>query len=621
MARRTLVAIGALGALVAPAVTVGALAQQSASVDRPSLVQQVQRLQARGLLASGTPARTVQAAWHAAGRAQPGPTVTGSAAIQTSALSALNSLLLAAGDMNGDGVGEVLDARYHPAGEDSERLVLFCRSGASGAVLWKKVVAARSGHVYLPLPQLLGAKGLPGVVINDVGSSTSGKTVTVSVRLVALDESGVKFWSHKESGTIDSSTNAEQHVPIPAGLDTFQSDAQDVLIGRYDSPGGEDAAVTMQPIRVRGRDGTVAALGAAVTSTAGSPSLADVPDLSGDGLADTVVVVPGSGDGTGVFARRGIDGSQIWTNTSLTVNPGAIATPVGDVHASASGSPDVDDVAVSTGSPTGGGLGLPLPFPDPTAPGEHGQVALLDGASGTSVWAKDGDSAYPVLQAGKPLKPATGVVMTDTESDDTTTTATTTLTTYDDAGEQVYASTYKASTTTSADGDTMAIGIVGEVGDFDADGSTDGLALVLVTSGENSDLTETLFLGKDGSALKTGAAEPLGGSTTGDGDNLVVVKTHHGIIVSMRRGSDNTVLWRNKVVHSRGVRAAAAFGMPMHDTSTCADVLVVGDGPKHAAAGLLTAKGKLEWVVRYKPGSKDPGTVFRPDTAPNIPHC
>ena len=66
MARRTLVTIGALGALAAPAVTAGALAQQSTSVPQPSLVQQVHALQARALLAAGVPAQTVRAAWHAA---------------------------------------------------------------------------------------------------------------------------------------------------------------------------------------------------------------------------------------------------------------------------------------------------------------------------------------------------------------------------------------------------------------------------------------------------------------------------------------------------------------------------------------------------------------------------
>ena len=620
MPRRSLIAAGTLVALTASALTVSAQAGSSPAASRAPSLTAIQDMQARALVAAGMSPAVVTAAWRAAGRAAPTPTASVSSSAAIDAFGT-GSLLLPAGDMNGDGIDEVLDTRYHAEGSRGERLVLFCRNGATGAVRWRKVLGPDPDHVYLPGAQLLGPKALPGVVIADIGGASAGQSTTVSLRLLALDDTGVKFWSHSESGTIDASTGAENHLPFPIGVDTFQTKAEDWLIARMDSPGGDNAPVTLTPVRVRGTDGTVAHVGAAVASPDGSPGIADVPDLSGDGLADVVLVVPGSGDGTGVFARHGVDGTPIWTNTSLTLNPGASATPVGDVHASPDGSPVVDDVAINTGTPSGGGLGLPLPLPDPTAPGDHGQVALLDGASGTQVWANDGDYAYPVLQAGKPLKPAVGVVTTDITSDDTTTTATATLVTYDDAGKQIYSTSWKASTKTDSSGDNSALALVLPIGDFDADGSTDGFVLVDVTSGDNIASFQTLFHGADGTPVKSGRTDPLGGSTTGHGDDLVLVRTHHGLIVSVHKGADNSELFRTKLHHTRGVQVGTALGVPLHDTSSCADVLVAGDGSHHSAVGLLTAKGKVQWVVRFDPRTKDPGTVFRPDTAPGIPAC
>lgn len=601
MPRRSVLAAGTLLSLAASALTVSAHAGPASSARTGSRsLAAIQHMQARTLAAAGFTSTDVASMAFGTG-----------------------SLLLPAGDMNGDGVDEVLDVRYHAEGSRGERMVLFCRNGATGAARWRKVLGPEPDHVYLPGGQLLGPKGLPGVVIADIGGATAGRTTTVSLRLLALDDTGVKFWSHRESGTIDASTGAEKGLPFPIGVDTFQNKAEDWLISRLDSPGGDDAPVTLTPMRVRGSDGTIDHVGAKVTSTSGSPGISAVPDLSGDDLADVVLVVPGSGDGTGVFARHGADGTPIWTNTSLTLNPGASATPVGDVHASPDGSPDVDDVAVNTGTPSGGGLGLPLPLPDPTAPGDHGQVALLDGASGSPVWADpiDGDYAYPVFQAGKPLKPAVGVVTTDITSDDTTTTTTTTLATYDETAKQIYTTSWKAQTKTDASGDNAGLAIVLPISDFDGDESMDGFVLVDVTSGDNIASFQTLFHGADGSRVKSGHADPLGGSTTGHGDDLVVVKAHHGLTVSVHKGADNTELFSTALRHTRGVHVGTALGAPLHDTSNCADVLVAGDGARHAAVALLTARGKVQWIVRFDPRTKDAGKVFRPATAPRIPIC
>jgi hypothetical protein len=246
---------------------------------------------------------------------------------------------------------------------------------------------------------------------------------------------------------------------------------------------------------------------------------------------------------------------------------------------------------------------------------------LLDGASGSTVWSETGDYAYAVLQAGNPLKPAVGVVTTDVSSDSTNTTATTTLATFDDSDKQIYSVSWKATAKTSSSGDSSALALVVSEGDFQPDGSADGFALVDVTSGDNTGSFQTLFNGADGTSIKSGHADPLGGSTTGTGEDLAAVKVSRGLYVSVYKGSDRSLLFRTKVAHTRGMQDGAAFGAPLHEASTCADVLVVGEGKKQSVAGVLTAKGKLEWLTRFVSGDKNPGTTYHPTTAPRIPIC
>jgi hypothetical protein len=621
MSLRTFIAAGTLTALAASALTVGANAQTTAATAASlTALASVQAQQARALIAAGMSETAVRAAWLAAGRSDPEQSGS-SSGTSASTASTTQSALLPVNDMNHDGIQEVLDVRYRSVGADVGRVVIFCRNGATGAVRWRKVIAAQPGHAYLPFPQLVGPKGLPGVVLMDAGSTQANKTLTFSLRLVTWDASGAKFWSHHESGTLDLSTNAERSVPVLGRLDTFQTKAQDWLVTRYSSPGGDNAPVSAHVVRIQGTDGTVTPVGGTVTSPTGVPDVVGVPDLSGDSLPDVVIVVPGTGDGTGVFARRGVDGSEIWTSTSLVLNPIPTAISVGDVHASAAGAPKVGDIAVSTGTPAPGGLGLPLPIPDPTAPSDHGVVALLDGATGSTVWTQDGDAAFPVRRAGEPLKPAVGVLTTDTTSDSSTTTATTALVAYDDNGNQIYAKSWHASTKSDANSDATTVDDVEQVGDFDGDGATDGFVMIAVSSGDNNGAFITLFHGADGSTVKSGHTQPLGGSTTGHGDGLVGFKTRHGLTVTVHNGPDFAVLFSRKVPHSRGINDGGAFGEPMHDMSRCADVLVAGQGPKRSIAAILTAHGAMEWVLTFTPGGKGPGTVFRPSTAPHIPTC
>jgi hypothetical protein len=616
MARR-FAAGAALVFLAAVVPGVGAAAVPAGSAGRMPDAAAIEQLQDRALASLDVPAAVMNAATLAAGRMAPSSTGTARAGAVS-----LDSGLMPAGDFTRDGVRDVLDVRYQSVGSAAERLAIFARNGANGKPLWHKTVPGATGHLVLPLPERVGS-GAPGVVLADVGLTTKSRVLTASLRLTALGRHGNTVWSHFESGTLDGTTNADHHLPLLVDASPLASTVTpDLLIARLDAPGGQDSTVTLTPVRVRGSNGSVVSLGGPVTSPVGAPSLVDVPDLSGDGFADIVLVVPGTGDGTGVYARHGLDGTPVWTSTSLTLNVGATATSVADVHASASGVPAADDIAVSSGAPSGGGLGLPIPVPDPTAPPAHGTVSLLDGATGSTVWTNTGDSAYAVHLAGSPLVPATGVVQTDVSSDSTTTTATVTLTTYDDTGKAIYAATYTAKTPTSSDDTSGALALVAPVGDFEPDGSIDGVVLVVVSSGSNSGGTLDYFRGVDGSTVDTGAAQPLGASTTGSGDDLFITtaKPRTGIVATVLQATDNNVLFSRSIPKSTGLSTADAFGAALH-RSRCADVLVTGQGRDKAASAVLSGVGGLDWVVRFDPGSTSPGTVYRPGAVAKQPAC
>jgi hypothetical protein len=294
---------------------------------------------------------------------------------------------------------------------------------------------------------------------------------------------------------------------------------------------------------------------------------------------------------------------------------------VGEVHDSAAGVAPAPDIAVSSGPPTGG-LGLPLPLPDPTAPPAHGTVSLLDGATGSTVWSKTGDSAYAVQRAGSPLVPATGVWQTDVTSNGTTTTATVTMTMYDDSGNAVDTNVYKAATKASSSGADTALVDIEPVGDFEPDGSIDGVVLIVVSSGDSSAVRLEYFRGVDGSQLRAGPALPLGGATTGAGEDLVVAKAkpRHGITVTVERSADRSVLFSRAIVKTTGVAVADALGATLHK-NTCADVLVSGQGEDHSAGAVLSGVGGVDWVVRFVPGSTRPGTVYHPSAVPRQPVC
>lgn len=527
-----------------------------------------------------------------------------------------------AGDFDRNGINEVIDTRYARGSNGASTAVIFVRDGSGGKVLWSRRVAVAKNHFLWPIPMRTGTGGAPGVVLLDAGFTPSSdqKSITVSLALTGLSRLGNTFWSHRESGTLQTTDGFQmQHVPQFMGTPRASGTAEDVLIARVDaSRKDEGTSGSLTTVKVTGARGAVVTLGPSASSTTGIPSVAAVPDVSGDRLDDIVLAIPGGG----AQARTGTDGKTVWENTAVTLYDGAAAMPAGEVHPSATGKPAVADVAVGTGPPPPSlldDIGLPLPGSGQAGP--HGEVALLDGADGSTVWSRTGDFAYPVLRAGAALVPALGVQTSDVDSGGDNVIETLTVTAYDAAGTELYQHGFSASVPKSDDEKAFSFGfgVAVPIGDLEPDGSADGMALLFAVSGRNSTFKEVLFHGVDGSPLKEPSGDPLGASTTGSGDDLVDVTTRTGITVTVRRGRDNRTLFTRVLPGTAGAASAYAYGAQLRP-GKCADVIVSGRNTRQVFNAVLASNGQIRWQLNYPLNDLRAGTPGKPRVAPR-PRC
>jgi hypothetical protein len=263
-----------------------------------------------------------------------------------------------------------------------------------------------------------------------------------------------------------------------------------------------------------------------------------------------------------------------------------------------------------------------FPFDLRPLPAAHGTVSLVSGADGTTVWSKSGDAAYSVERAGPALSPALGVTSTEITSDSEQTTTTLTITTYDVTGTSIYTSNRSASTTTSSDEGASGYGVahVFESGHLGGTTAVDGLAFIIVGSGRNLDYRRLLLNGRTGDDLADPNGTPLGGSTTGHGDDLVRVSVKGAVTVDVRRGSDDVRRWARVLPGSSGYAGASTYATVLQP-GRCADVLVAAAGSDgRRLSAVLASNGQLRWLLTHQDTDLRPGTVKRASTAPH-PRC
>jgi hypothetical protein len=512
--------------------------------------------------------------------------------------SLVMSFLQPAADLNGDGSRDVLDVRYGKGKDGRPVAVTIARGGTSGQVLWHRTDVMADGHFIVPAGMSVGSPARPGVLMIDFGFSQDGEaTLEVSHRITALTgRTGARLWQHLDKGTLgfqDRFTGSR--VPSIAGFLQAAAGAQDVLLSFSDfddSGDGTDRSGTVTAYRLSGASGKATLSGSAVTSQDSIPYVQGFSDLSGDGRDDYLVLVGGTG--SYVQARRGISGAPVWRSTALRLYPGAYVVPAGRLTGTS-----LEDVAVSTGRPpsTLPSIGTPVGVVDDPTTAAHGSVGLLRGDTGALVLQQVGDEPVRVVRAGSSRVPAIGVATADTSTTVDGTTETLHLRAYDLAGTELYDQTYSVQAPADSE-EGGGIGLAGAYafGDLGADGAQDGVGYLVAINGRNIRQKVFLFDGASGTALP-GDHDPLWGSLTGRGDDLVDVSVGSAVTVTALRGRDQRKLFSARLAPGAGMQRADGYAERIR--GRCADVLVTASGKSAAYAAVLTATGKVRWSVQH----------------------
>jgi hypothetical protein len=316
-------------------------------------------------------------------------------------------------DLDGDGIAEVAEVTwaYLISVSDSQtdinefvveevQTFIRIRRGTDGELVWKK----RYDDFVVPVPSQIGAPARQGVLavgglLSFFGGSAGERYFTIE----ALDgKLGRLQWSREYRGVGGSDgigTSLATNSPVSISL--FQGlpgTATDVLVGLGDYVTTPlTSTVAVRTVVVDGKDGGEVLHTNLDVGVDWIPHPMATSDLDGDGLHDYVVannpgVDPGGPQeppsfGGVLHARRGDDGSEIWTTGGLTFALYAGATSLPNVVGNGT-----RDLGIVTSHPKDVNL-LPAPLPAlPISFVDHVPVVmLLDGSNGYVRWTKPGE--------------------------------------------------------------------------------------------------------------------------------------------------------------------------------------------------------------------------------------
>ena len=519
------------------------------------------------------------------------------------------------GDLNGHGA-DVVEERMGDSG-GSTTLDLFVRDGATGALLWTYSKTTRDGLSFAR-PGIV--HGRPGLLLQTFTFSGDGFATT----LTGLDARGKRAWTRTVRASLPPVTE-DPGVGDSGSLDFV---AQYVYTDEALRTGALEEVVVTESYSTRSSNGVQSAqsgtlrLQAISTATGalrelpGSGSSKDgavtgdvVDDLNGNGYADLVTVDGGSAH---TATARTAAGSVLWQRTDVPTHGGGYLAQVGRLTGAAA-----QDLVLVTSPDPGALASSGLPVSDPSAT-EHGQVLLLRGATGTTVWSRAGDAAYPLLRAGSP---AVGILSITITRGAASSTVSATLETVDVAASSRWSRTVTAQADDDpnspfpADVGAFALPLV----DTDADGGKEGL-LFVYASGKQQVFSARLLRSRDGADLRDQVGGFLGEGLTRHGtDRISVGAATAGLTVTVRSGIDGRVLAKTLVPGSKGVRRGSGTAL-RRGAAPCADVLVAGDGAGRTVVAVLASNGAPRWSVARATSVRGAGAVTRPKVAP-APRC
>ncbi|MCU1603093.1 MAG: hypothetical protein JWO22_3802 [Frankiales bacterium] len=517
-----------------------------------------------------------------------------------------------AGDLNADGRPDVIESLEVPRTKTTSTWVVHARDARSGRILWTHTAVHDQYHGGVAVATVLGSRPAPGVLLLTYGAvphGSVGLTLDVSDDVLAVDGHHRRLWTHHDAGTADLGFTSSRYRHAPLGLEIakLRHGAEDVLVTSYD--GNSDRGVTGSLVRVGGASGRVDAPVPPISSTSGSllgtvedavlgstdarlPYLGTVPDQNGDRLADLYTARVGSTHVISVYG--GVHGAPVWSSQLLPLHgfldiadAGVVTQPETRVH----------DLALSSGLPGGLGLHVTLGL----LPTVDGTVILAGAGTGSLVWVRPGQQAYPVGTVGG--KPVLGTgTSTATQSTDGYT-VDEELDVYDDLG--VLQSRRHYTFTVHDDGCPIGTSyLLTGLGDLDGDRAMEVQVDFIAFVDDDKDPVReqlTTVRGRDGAELDHARAYSLGGSVDGRGiDRATYTAGKRSLGIKVVHGDTLKPMWSAGLALSSDLWGVDFYAMDSSPTG-CSDVALLGYGKTSRSTALLASNGKAWWRVVYAP--------------------
>jgi hypothetical protein len=520
-----------------------------------------------------------------------GPDVAGARSLPSMDRAPIG-MLVSAGDLNRDGHVDVLDLRQDYS---SSTLGVTARDGRTGKALWSRTVTIPSDGQQSVLPERVGAKGKPGVLVIDSnlvsGPTTGTETETLSVEALS-GPTGKRLWAHSFVGTYGTGPVSTAVPSFGAALHDVRGPAMDLLVSLETTlPAAAGDQTT--PVIVSGVDGSRHRPGAAFTSTDGFPSFYAIPDVTGDGLADLLVLDPGS---PGVIeAEHGHSGAVFWKRSQ------AVDVLTGMMAIGSYSHRSISDLAIVQ-------YGIFGPA----------EITILSGSNGHRLWSRDADDFYLVDKAGKHLKPALGLFTSSATGTSTSSSQALAYKAVSVAGKVVYNKTESVSIAALPGEIDGGSGSAFEsVGDVQPDGALDQyLSLDVSSTSATKTVTKNLsgiVNGRTGAFRRTvvGVVAADGSLHAGRGTDLLAEDVMKGSLrLRAWRGASGKRYYSRMVAGQHHLLNAAVSGLRVTG-QPCSDIALatIGASATNNSVAMLSARGTVLWSVRFSAAQPTGGTL------------
>lgn len=510
--------------------------------------------------------------------------------------------LLPAGDLDGDGSGDVADFRAHETYDDatgaySVTARVEARRGRDGRLLWSRVLPGEYPYAVFTA---VGAKGRPGMIAFGfegvqqdamvAGTAVGATTAT------AYDGAGSTVW------TFSSETVSAASAVHGSGVGTYVDDMGDLVPG-----GGTDllldtqagAAVTdpagladefhgtLQVRVLDGATGVVRDLGMPYETDESLTWPGVIPDVTGDRRADVGVVVEQVGQAT-LHVLASSDGSSQYSMGAIQPGDRYRVYGLGDVNGDGVG----DHVASS------------LSYLD-----EASEITVVDGKGGTALWSKEGWGAASLGNIDR--RRGDEVVVTTMLDGDAGVGFSAAA--YDASGRTVW-SVKRVAVTSDIENGYMTRVSTSDVGDVHGDGVLDlGYTVVVTPFGAAPRRDEGIVNGRTGRVMRDPVADMYNDSIAFDGrgtDSYTRVLANGVLTVTAWRGDAPKRLWQVAVpAGAKGDRVQDSFGAHL-DRDRCGELLVTVAGARTTTVVLSGATGAPMWALTRTGDAA--GVVSRP---------